>query len=121
TTATWIACEIRNPLMRRRASAVACIPPSCLGGSDETSRLARAVTGGGTDGAVASGGVHVPERSEGRNAVHRHATELLRQNRIEDQLAVAGLQPEHRPQQQQRRRGRPGLRTAGRRIRNGKA
>ena len=36
--------------------------------------------------------------------------------RIDDQVVVQGLEPEHGPQQQQRSSRRPGLRRAGRRI-----
>ncbi len=42
-------------------------------------------------------------------------------SRVERHLSVAGLEAEHRPDEEERRAGRPGLRAAGRRVGDGEA
>src|SRR5262245_1684721 len=63
----------------------------------------------------------VPVGAKGVQAIDRDAADLLRDARVELNLAVAGIEPEHRLDEHERRSGGPRLRAAGGWIRHGKA
>ena len=73
----------------------------------------RAMVGVDVDPAAAEG---VEAAPAARDVEQLEVADARRQRRIDDEVVAERLEAEHRPQQQQRRAGRPGLRAAGRRV-----
>src|SRR3954447_3324912 len=75
---------------------------------------------GWVDIAFGADGLDFPLRAERMQAANADAADLLGDARVEAQLAVAGLEAEHRLYEDERGCSGPCLRAAGRRVRNGK-